>query len=150
MLPGSHKYCDVSLPVPLDQPFTYGLPETLRHRVLPGCRLIVPFGSRKLTGIALRCHDEAPAMETRSALRLVDAEPVLDQDLLAVPEGPGYRFRSRALPPSSVEISLLRQTWPWATWIESTWPWATNIGRSHQKGRLRSIHASGCFRAAST
>jgi primosomal protein N' (replication factor Y) (superfamily II helicase) len=84
MLPGAHKYCDVSLPVPLDQAFTYALPETLRHRVLPGCRLIVPFGSRRLTGIVLRCHDELPPMETRSALRLVDTEPVLDQELLAL------------------------------------------------------------------
>jgi len=23
---GAHAYCDVSLPVPLDQPFTYSLP----------------------------------------------------------------------------------------------------------------------------
>ena len=29
-------YCDVSLPVPLDQAFTYLLPETLRHRVQTG------------------------------------------------------------------------------------------------------------------
>ncbi len=79
---GAPAYCDVSLPVPLDQPFTYSLPETLRHRVLPGCRLIVPFGSRKLAGIVLRCHGDTPAINTRSALRLVDAEPVLDGKLL--------------------------------------------------------------------
>jgi primosomal protein N' (replication factor Y) len=79
---GAYLYCDVSLPVPLDQPFTYSLPETLRHRVAPGCRLIVPFASRKLTGIALRCHDDPPNMKLRPALRLVDAEPVLDEELL--------------------------------------------------------------------
>ena len=77
-------YCDVSLPVPLDQPFTYALPETLRHRVQPGSRLVVPFGPRKLTGVILRCHDEPPAMATREALRLIDAEPVLDAELLAL------------------------------------------------------------------
>jgi len=38
----SEIYCDVSLPVPMDQPFTYALPETLRHRVRPGCRVTVP------------------------------------------------------------------------------------------------------------
>src|SRR5579872_4369612 len=81
---GSFRYCDVSLPVPLDRPFTYSLPETLRHRVKAGCRLIVPFGVRKLTGVALRCHDEIPAVEARDALRLVDAEPVLDQELLSL------------------------------------------------------------------
>jgi primosomal protein N' (replication factor Y) (superfamily II helicase) len=81
---GAPLYCDVSLPVPLDQPFTYALPETLRHRVMPGCRLIVPFGSRKLTGIALRCHDDPPDLDVKPALRLVDAEPVLDEELLAL------------------------------------------------------------------
>ena len=81
---GSYLYCDVSLPVPLDQPFTYALPETLRHRVKPGCRLLVPFGSRRLTGVVLRCHDEAPEVATREAMRLIDAEPVLDSELLAL------------------------------------------------------------------
>ena len=79
---GAYLYCDVSLPVPLDQPFTYALPETLRHRVLPGCRIIVPFGNRKLTGIVLRCHDDPPGMALKPALRLVDAEPVLEEELL--------------------------------------------------------------------
>lgn len=81
---GLYRYCDVSLPVPLDQPFTYSLPETLRHRVKPGCRLIVPFGTRKMTGVALQCHDEPPAVTVKDALRLIDSEPVLDAELLAL------------------------------------------------------------------
>jgi primosomal protein N' (replication factor Y) len=81
---GYYLYCDVSLPVPLDQPFTYGLPDTLRHRVQPGCRVLVPFGSRRLTGVVLRCHDDAPGVPTRDAMRLIDAEPVLDSGLLAL------------------------------------------------------------------
>src|SRR5438309_8872404 len=78
------NYCDVSLPVPLDQPFTYLLPETLRHRVKPGCRVLVPFGPRKLTGVVVACHDNVPEVATREALRLIDAEPVLDAELLAL------------------------------------------------------------------
>src|SRR5215470_15322140 len=81
---GNFRYCDVSLPVPLDQPFTYSLPETLRHRVRAGSRLLVPFGPRKLTGVILRCHDDAPAVATREALRLIDSEPVLSEELLAL------------------------------------------------------------------
>jgi primosomal protein N' (replication factor Y) len=81
---GSYQYCDVSLPVPVDQPFTYSLPETLRHRVQPGSRLLVPFGPRKLTGVILRCHDDPPEMATRDALRLIDNAPVLDSELLAL------------------------------------------------------------------
>src|SRR5215471_5308966 len=81
---GSYLYCDVSLPVPLDQPFTYSLPETLRHRVKPGSRILVPFGPRKLTGVILRCHDKRPAIVTKDALRLLDSEPVLSAELLAL------------------------------------------------------------------
>lgn len=81
---GSWPYCDVSLPVPLDRPFTYALPETLRHRVQPGCRLVVPFGTRKLTGVVLACHDGPPPAAVRQALRLLDADPVLDDELLSL------------------------------------------------------------------
>src|SRR5437660_3004258 len=80
----SYLFCDVSLPVPLDQPFTYSLPATLRHRVREGSRLVVPFGPRKLTGVILRCHDDRPSLATRDALRLIDSEPVLSAELLAL------------------------------------------------------------------
>jgi primosomal protein N' (replication factor Y) len=75
-------YCDVSLPVPIDTAFTYRLPETLRRRVQPGCRVLVPFGSRKLTGVVLATHSQAPAVPAKEALRLLDEEPALDQSLL--------------------------------------------------------------------
>ena len=78
------NYCDVSLPVPLDQSFTYRLPETLRHRVQPGCRVLVPFGTRKLTGVVVKLHDEPPDGVLKEVLRLVDEEPVLDAELLAL------------------------------------------------------------------
>ncbi|MFN7992614.1 MAG: primosomal protein N' [Bryobacteraceae bacterium] len=81
---GNYLYSDISLPVPLDQPFTYALPETLRHRVKPGCRVLVPFGTRKLTGVALQCHDDRPDVSVKEVLRLIDAEPVLDAELLAL------------------------------------------------------------------
>jgi primosomal protein N' (replication factor Y) len=75
-------YCDVSLPVPLDQVFTYSLPETLRHRVRRGSRVLAPFGARKLAGIVLRTHSERPASSTKELLRLLDEEPALDDELL--------------------------------------------------------------------
>jgi primosomal protein N' (replication factor Y) len=77
-------YCDVSLPVPLDQSFTYRLPETLRHRVKLGCRVLVPFGARKLTGVVVKTHDEPPSSALKDVLRLVDEEPVLDTELISL------------------------------------------------------------------
>ena len=78
------NYCDVSLPVPLDQSFTYRLPDTLRHRAATGCRVMVPFGPRTLTGVILRLHDDAPDGAVKEVLRLVDEEPVLDAELLSL------------------------------------------------------------------
>src|SRR5579871_634985 len=78
------NYCDVSLPVPLDQSFTYRLPETLRHRVQPGCRVLVPFGTRKLTGVVVRVSDQPPEGPLKEVFRLVDEEPVLDAELLSL------------------------------------------------------------------
>ena len=76
------RYCDVSLPVPLDRPFTYELPLTLRHRAKPGCRIIVPFGTRKMTGVILRLHDEPPQVAIREALLVLDEEPAISPELM--------------------------------------------------------------------
>jgi primosomal protein N' (replication factor Y) len=78
----SPLYCDVSLPVPLDQVFTYLLPETLRHRVTTGSRVLAPFGTRKLAGVVLRTHSEPPSGPVRELLRLLEEEPALDDELL--------------------------------------------------------------------
>jgi primosomal protein N' (replication factor Y) len=77
-------YCDVSLPVPLDQPFTYALPDTLQHRVQRGSRVSAPFGSRRLTGVVLRVHDEPPEAPARPVFQLLDEEPALDEGMLAL------------------------------------------------------------------
>ena len=77
-------YCDVSLPVPLDRAFTYEMPEPVRHRLRPGCRVIVPFGPRKLTGVVLRVHSDAHEIQTRQVLRLLDEEPAIDEQMLAL------------------------------------------------------------------
>jgi primosomal protein N' (replication factor Y) len=78
------RFCDVSLPVPLDQTFTYSLPLTLQHRVQVGTRVIVPFGTRKLTGVVLAVHDTKPEIAVKDAFRLVDPQPVLDDELIAL------------------------------------------------------------------
>jgi primosomal protein N' (replication factor Y) len=78
------RFCDVSLPVPLDQAFTYSLPLTLQHRVKAGARVLVPLGPRKLTGVVLRVHNDPTDVPLRDVLRLIDAEPVLDDELVAL------------------------------------------------------------------
>lgn len=78
----AHRYCDVGLPVPVDRVFTYELPLSLGHRAQVGARVWAPFATRRLTGVVLRVHDEAPEAEAREVLSLIDEEPVLDSELL--------------------------------------------------------------------
>jgi primosomal protein N' (replication factor Y) len=85
-LPGGESFtcCDVSLPVPLDQPFTYSIPAPLRARIKPGARVVTQFGTRKMTGVVVGVHNEEPSVKTRDILRLLDEEPILDGELLAL------------------------------------------------------------------
>ena len=75
-------FCDLALPVPVDQPFTYHLPAPLREHARPGARVLAPFGSRKLTGVVLRRHETPPAGKARDIIRLLDDEPALTPELL--------------------------------------------------------------------
>ncbi len=77
-------YCDAAMPAPLDRTFTYSLPAALRGRVRPGCRIVAPFGARKLTGVVLAAHGVAPDSGARGVLRLLDEEPALTPELLAL------------------------------------------------------------------
>jgi primosomal protein N' (replication factor Y) len=76
-----NSYCDVALPIPVDRLFTYSIPATLRHRVEAGCRVLAPFGARKLTGVVLRVHNQSPEQAARHILQLLDETPVLDPQL---------------------------------------------------------------------
>ena len=46
----------------------------------------MPFGSRKLTGVVLRVHDDPPSAVARAVLKLLDEEPVLEPRLIALGE----------------------------------------------------------------
>jgi primosomal protein N' (replication factor Y) (superfamily II helicase) len=46
--------------------------------------VFVPFGPRKLTGVVLVCHNDTPQAPVRDVLRLVDPEPVIREDMLAL------------------------------------------------------------------
>ena len=111
--------CQVAVPVPLEGPFTYKVPEALEPQVVPGVRVIVPFGARKLTGVVTEVPPRASADgRTPAALkpveRVLDASPVLGPELLRLgrwvadyylaPEGEVFR----AMLPLGVEVETRR------------------------------------------
>ena len=76
------SYCDVAVPVPLDQVFTYCLPDGIC--VAPGNRVLVPFRQLRLVGIVTDVHDRTPTVSAKKILQKLDAEenPALTDELL--------------------------------------------------------------------
>ncbi|MCM1336546.1 MAG: primosomal protein N' [Candidatus Amulumruptor caecigallinarius] len=73
-------YAEVLLPLPLTATFTYSVPEELREGLMPGCRVIVPFGRSKFyTGILTSLHATPPeGFDVKPiALNLDPGEPVV-------------------------------------------------------------------------
>ncbi len=72
-------FCDVALPVPLDRAFTYAL-----NGEVPGigCRVLVPFRNEKLSGVVVRVHDDAPPVEAKALIAILDSEPIVSAQLL--------------------------------------------------------------------
>jgi len=63
-------FVEVAVPLPIDHPFTYQVPEGKEHRATVGVRVLVPFGRRKITGLVTAVTD-ASALEGREAKELL-------------------------------------------------------------------------------
>ncbi len=74
-------FCNVALPVPLDQTFTYAV-----NGVVPmvGARVLVPFSGQKLMGVVVRVHENAPAddFEIKPVQQVLDESALLPDELM--------------------------------------------------------------------
>jgi primosomal protein N' (replication factor Y) (superfamily II helicase) len=72
-------YADLILPLPLNGVFTYLVPDGLEHEVLPGKRVLVQFGSKKIySAIVKKVHDTEPVdFKVKEILSVLDREPVI-------------------------------------------------------------------------
>lgn len=73
------KYADVILPLPLPRSFTYSIPSGSEETLVPGCRVVVPFGRKKFyTAIVESVHNNAPRdYEVKEISTILDVNPVL-------------------------------------------------------------------------
>ena len=73
----------VAVPVPLPQLFDYRAPAGAGE-VLPGTRVLVPFGRSRRVGIVMETatHSDVPPAQLKAALSVLDPKPVLDGELL--------------------------------------------------------------------
>ncbi|WP_263384101.1 replication restart helicase PriA [Granulicella arctica] len=74
-------FCDVALPVPLDQTFTYAV-----NGVVPvvGARVLVPFSGQRLMGVVLRIHEDAlpEGIEAKPVQQVLDESALLPDELM--------------------------------------------------------------------
>ena len=73
-------FCDVALPVPLDQTFTYGV-----NAAVPviGARVLVPFSGQRLMGVVVKVHENAPeGVEVKPVQQVLDDAALLPDELM--------------------------------------------------------------------
>ena len=76
------RYAQVVVPVPLKADFTYSF-DSEKMDIVPGVRVIVPFGTRRKTiqGYVISVSDKKPEgnFEIKSVTRVIDKEPLFDR-----------------------------------------------------------------------
>ena len=82
----TERFALVALPLPLANPYSYRIPETLGDRVVPGTRVVVPVRRRELIGLVVSVDADPPAAPARDVLAVPDLEPALSPALLATAE----------------------------------------------------------------
>lgn len=73
------KYVDVIFPLPLSSVFTYSVSPELETSVCVGCRVVVPFGPKKIyTGLVVGIRDDYSGnYKLKSVMEILDRAPVL-------------------------------------------------------------------------
>jgi primosomal protein N' (replication factor Y) len=70
------KVIEVAVAIHLDRTFHYRVPPRLVDRALPGHRVFVPFGHRKLTGYILGTAKEADVTKLKDIIEVLDPDPL--------------------------------------------------------------------------
>jgi len=86
---------EVALNIPIDQLFTYIVPDPLRDKLHPGQRVKVPFGrgSRTMTGFCVRVGPVGKVTrKLKEIAEVIDREPLINQQMLDLTEWIGKRY----------------------------------------------------------
>jgi len=83
---GAQVYARVAPPLPVPGLFTYAVPARLVGRVVPGVRVAVPFGGRRLTAMVVEVGDLPPPQDVvaRPLLALLEETSLVGPDILAL------------------------------------------------------------------
>ncbi len=73
---------DIAVSVSIDKTFHYCVPEEFQEHLVPGSRVLVPFGSRRVRGTVVGLPDTADAAGLKSVIQIIDSP--LTPDLVAL------------------------------------------------------------------
>jgi len=76
------KYIEVVVGLPIDRLFHYAVPTHLEEGVALGKRVLIPFGTRRITGYIVGFIEESPMDRIREIIDVIDREPVLSPRML--------------------------------------------------------------------
>ena len=78
-------YAEVILPLPLDQPFSYIVPEWYREKAKIGTRVLVPFHKRLLTGfiVDIKKRRKTRDLKLKEISEILDEKPVFSPSFLS-------------------------------------------------------------------
>ncbi len=72
----SHPFAEILVPLDVEGPFTYRLPDALAGRARVGCRVRVPLGRKTTEGVLTGFCDHAPSKTMKDVLEILDDEPM--------------------------------------------------------------------------
>lgn len=75
---------DIVVDLPVDQTFSYIVPEEMKKLVSPGIRVIVPFGRRKVTGYIVEITKKDHCFDLKTVEACLDVEPLVDEKMLSL------------------------------------------------------------------
>jgi len=76
---------DIYINTPVNRSFTYKIPGQMN--ILPGMRVVVNFGGRKMTGFVSSIHNKLPeGIELKDIESLIDDEPIYDDRIIRLAE----------------------------------------------------------------
>jgi primosomal protein N' (replication factor Y) len=102
-------FVQVVFPLPLGQPFTYEVHESLRDKARPGARVLAPLGRKKQAGFIVSAGSAppGPGIRTKEILEVLDDRPFWDERFLSFTRDLSAEYHSSwgemlqaSLPPS--------------------------------------------------
>ncbi|MCF8114147.1 MAG: primosomal protein N', partial [Desulfotignum sp.] len=73
-------YMDVAVTLPVNKSFVYAVPDFLADTCMPGMRVLVPFGRRRVTGYILAGKSDSGGYTARKILDVLDDHPLFPEN----------------------------------------------------------------------